>query len=59
VVCLLWTGWLYISGFLFFGDQWAWHGLMSNPLGGIILGLLALLLPVLLVATYRHLKCFR
>ncbi len=56
-VILLWLAWGYgVWRFVLFADHWTSHALVSGYAGLIILGTLALLLPVLLAVTPRHIR---
>jgi hypothetical protein len=59
-VILLWLAWGYgVWRFVLFPDHWTSHALVSGYAGLIIWGALALLLPVLLAVTPRHIRHFR
>jgi hypothetical protein len=57
IVILLWLAWSYgVWRFVLFPDHWTSHAMVSGFAGLIILGTLALLLPVLLAVTPRHIR---
>jgi hypothetical protein len=57
-VATAWVGWAPVCKLVVFPDHWQSHGMVSSPLGGVIMLLFALGTPLLLAVTFRHIRYF-